>query len=176
MGAFLFIIHPELYQSGRNVFRKIAEQTSLVQEGRAVLEVLEMWTTPFSGYSLVSNRETPFHRDNYSRTAWFDFLTTIGTYASGRLLMPDLDIELQYDSGTMVALLGKILRHGVTAGKGSRLCIAQFMRDNVHERVGERAPGWAVWGYHPIAHISGVEFLRPYLDGLLNEDPPHEIE
>ena len=57
------------------------------------------------------------------------------------------------------------------AGKGSRLCIAQFMRDNVHEHVGEKAPGWVVWGCHPIMHILGVEFLRPYLDGLLNEEP-----
>jgi hypothetical protein len=42
----------------------------------------------------------------------------------------------------MVALLGKLIRHETTEAEGNRICIAQYMRDNVHERLGIKSPGW----------------------------------
>lgn len=149
IGAFLFIAHPELYNAGRQVFRTISQNPALVKEDAAVLDILQYWTSPFSGYGVISNRLTPFHRDNYSRAQWFDLLTTLGTYEGSRLLLANLGVQLQYDAGTMVALLGKILRHGVPETAGDRVCIAQYMRDNVHGRAGVKAPGWMVWGEYP---------------------------
>jgi hypothetical protein len=149
MGAFLFIVHPELYDAGRQVFRTISTNPGLVKEDAAVLDILRYWTSPFSGYGVISNRITPFHRDNYSRAQWFDLLTTLGTYEGSRLVLANLGLELQYDAGTMVALLGKILRHGVPETRGDRVCIAQYMRDNVHARTGVKAPGWMIWGQYP---------------------------
>jgi hypothetical protein len=50
----------------------------------------------------------------------------------------------------MVALLGKMLRHGVSDCEGDRVCIAQYMRDNVHSRMGVKSPGWMNLDmYHP---------------------------
>lgn len=142
MGALLSIVHPQLYRTGRAAFMKIVNDPSLVKEGDAVLEILKLWTSPFSGYGLISNCTTPLHRDNNSQGAWFDFLTTIGPYSGSRLMLHNLGLEVQYDSGTMVALLGKLIRHGTTEASGSRICIAQYMRDNVLERLGMEAPGW----------------------------------
>jgi hypothetical protein len=142
MGAFLNIAHPDLYRAGRQVYMKILEDPSVVKEEDAVLGVLQYWTSPFSGYGFISNCTTPLHRDNNSQGAWYDFLTTIGPYSGSRLLLQNIGVELQYDSGTMVALLGKLLRHGTTEADGSHICIAQYMRDNVHERLGIQSPGW----------------------------------
>jgi len=32
--------------------------------------------------------------------------------------------------------------HGTTEASGSRICVAQYMRDNVVERLGIESPGW----------------------------------
>jgi len=42
----------------------------------------------------------------------------------------------------MVVLLGKLLRHGTTEANGSRISVAQYMRDNVVEILGIESPGW----------------------------------
>ena len=150
IGAFLSIAHPTLYHAGRKVFFDIINNPDHVKEGIAVLEVMKYWTTPFSGYGLISNCSTPLHRDNYSQGPWYDFLTMIGPYKGARLQFYNLGIELKYESGTMVALLGKLLRHGIQEPEGNRICIAQYMRDNVHNRIGIEAPGWmtiAEYGY-----------------------------
>jgi hypothetical protein len=142
MGVFLNITHPNLYQARRQVYEKIVEDTAVVKEGDAVLGVLQDWTSPFSGYGLISNCTTPLHWDNNSQGAWYDLLTTIGPYSQSTLLLKNLGLELQYNSGTMVALLGKLVRHGTTEVEGNRICIAQYMRDNVHEHLGIKSPGW----------------------------------
>jgi hypothetical protein len=142
MGALLGIIHPELYAAGRHVYHSIIHRPGLVNEGDGVLEVLKYWTSPFSGYGLISNCTTPVHRDNYSQGAWYDLLTTVGPYSGSKMVLENLGLELKYESGTMVALLGKLIQHGTTEASGSRICLAQFMRDNVLERSGIVAPEW----------------------------------
>ena len=142
MGAFLNIANPELYRAGRKVFFEIMKNPGVIAEGDAVLAVLKYWTSPFSGYGLISNCVTPAHRDNNSQGQWYDFLTTIGPYSGSRLIIDNLGLEFEYESGTMVALLGKLLRHGIKEPEGNRICLAQYMRDNVHHRMGIESPGW----------------------------------
>lgn len=145
MGAFLRIAHPELYYAGRMAFQTIIDNPTMMKDGEedAALTLLQFWTTPFTGYGLISNCFTPFHRDNNSQGSWFDFLTTVGEYERGsRLILKNLDMELQYDSGTMVALLGKLVRHGTTNFTGNRICLAQYMRDNVLDRCRIQSPPW----------------------------------
>jgi hypothetical protein len=143
MGALLSIVHPELYEIGREVLKKLADKPELVKDGEDVMDVLRLWMTPFSAYSLISNCTTPLHRDNHSQGPWYDCLTTIGEYGpGGRLKLANLGLELDYPSGTMVYLLGRLVRHGTSGFTGNRVCIAQYMRDNVHERMGVRSTDW----------------------------------
>jgi hypothetical protein len=60
------------------------------------------------------------------------------------LILGNLGVELSYESGMMVALLGKLIQHGITEADGNRICIAQFMRDNMVERAGIEALGWMI--------------------------------
>jgi hypothetical protein len=44
MGALLSIVHPELYEIGREVLKKVADSPDMVKDGEEVLEVLRLWT------------------------------------------------------------------------------------------------------------------------------------
>ena len=118
IGVFLMIVHPKLYITGWKVFFEIMCNPAVIKEGDTVIEVLKYWTSPFSGYGLVSNCVTPCHQDNNSQGQWYDFLTTISPYSGGRLVIYNLGLEFVYELGTMVALLGKLLQHGVMVPEG----------------------------------------------------------
>ena len=110
MGAVLSIVHPELYEIRLEVLKKVANHPKMVKDGEDVLEVLWLWTTPFSGYGFISNCITPLHWDNNSQGPWYDCLTTIREYDNGaRLKLRNLRLELDYASGVMVFLLGRLV-------------------------------------------------------------------
>jgi hypothetical protein len=110
MGALLSIVHPELYQIGWEVLKKVADSPDMVKDGEEVLEVLRLWTTPFLEYGFISNCTTPFHQDNNSQGQWYDCLMTIGEYEKGaQLKLKNLGLDLDYPSGMMVFLLEKIV-------------------------------------------------------------------
>lgn len=142
MGAILKIIHPELYKAGIQALRTLQQHPEMVNQSNELLEVLQLWSSPFSGYSVISNRETPVHRDNSAQQEWYDLLVTIGPYHSAVLMLPSIGVSLQYNSGTVVGLGGKVVSHGVEAPEGDRICIAHYMRDQVHERLQVKGPEW----------------------------------
>ena len=93
----LSIVHPELYEIGQAVLKKVANHPEMVKDGEDVLEVLRLWMTPFSGYGLISNCTMPLHQDNNSQGPWYDCLMTIGEYENGaRLKLKNLGLELDY--------------------------------------------------------------------------------
>jgi Oxygenase domain of the 2OGFeDO superfamily len=142
IGGILSIIHPDLYKAGIEAFDQLAHDHSKVQEHDEYLQLLQYWTTPFSGMSIISNRETPIHQDVQTRDSWYDVLLTVGDYSNGRVELPTFGVRLQYDPGTIVALSGKVVPHGVPKCDGNRVCLAYFMRKNVHERAGVHAASW----------------------------------
>lgn len=104
---------------------------------------IELWPSFFSGIEVITNRDTKQHRDLRSSAPVYDFLVSAGRHKNARLRLADLNANLSYDPGTVVALCGKILRHGVSPGwKGERMCIAHFIRDGVHDRLKVKRPGW----------------------------------
>ena len=142
MGALLSIIHPEMFHTAMHAFSRLAANPEVSKEGTEVLEVLSSWSSPFSGYSLISNRITPGHRDTSARPEVYDLLGTFGEYANGVLEFPGLGMTLDYPPGSLVALCGKIIQHAVPEVNGNRVCIAHYMRANVHERLQVPPVGW----------------------------------
>ena len=141
IGALLQIIHLDLYNGGILALTNLANNPSLVKEGEAVLAILKLWAIPFTGYSIISNRSSPVHRDS-SRPEAYDLLATVGSYHSGKMKLPGLGLILDYNPRTVVALLGRIVLHEVPEVVGNRVCLAYYMRDSVHERVQVPVPGW----------------------------------
>lgn len=102
------------------------------------------WQSVYNGISVISNRITPAHRDGRGRHEWFDTLVNYcDEEARPRLLINDLGLDLEYGSGTVVALSGSIFMHEVKAwGDSDRLCYAHFMREATRKRLDASAASW----------------------------------
>lgn len=141
VGAILSIIQPELYDVGMEGLRHLWSDPSLVETPELLVQALELWGVPFNGLSVISNRRTPLHRDCNSRKEWLDALVALGKYDEGFMYVPGLGLELVYNPGTVVGIAGRVLQHGAECN-GERACLAYYMRDKVHERLGLRIPTW----------------------------------
>ena len=133
------IIQPDLFDSGYKALDQLTEHSQL---NNTILNALEAWSTPFTGLSVILNRETITHRDIKGYRESFDMLVTIGDYSEGRLHLPGLGFSLVYNPGTLVAIAGNILAHGVCSVAGERACLAHFWHRNVGERLGVEPPQW----------------------------------
>lgn len=105
-------------------------------------DVLAAWPTPFNGMSVIANRKTPDHRDTNSRAEWYDMLVTLGRYSNAYMEFGGLNVKLRYDGGTVVGFCGKVLQHRVDSCYWERICLAMYMRDNLHHRLGLPAASW----------------------------------
>ena len=144
LGAILNVMHPDLYRQGREALATLHDTPTFVaQEERiSLLDILQLWTNPFSALQVVVNRETPLHRDVRGRGTWFDMLVTLGKYENGRLELPGLGLRLNYAPGTVVGIASKVITHGAGKVSGDRICLAYFMRNKVLERLGVSAGTW----------------------------------
>lgn len=142
LSAILRIIHPDMYRAGRASLQQLRVQTDEIKDGADVQPIIEKWASVFNGVSVIINRQTPFHRDNNSRAEWYDMLATIGTFQDPIMELPGIGRRFAYNSGTVVGISGRCLQHGVSESQGERLCLAYYMRDNVHERLGIPVATW----------------------------------
>jgi hypothetical protein len=129
------VIHPELHEAGSATLEKLKDLPS-------VKDAAVKWTSIFSGISLIANRKTKEHRDRNSAINWYDLLVTLGNYEEAFFDIPEFGLRLRYTPGTVVAICGNSLLHGVKEwGSGDRLCYAMFMRKYILDRFGLGA-GW----------------------------------
>ncbi|KAG1738815.1 uncharacterized protein EDB91DRAFT_1082537, partial [Suillus paluster] len=90
--AALRVMHPEQYWAGIRAFlslRQSAESKNLPR----MSETLQYWASVFNTLTVISNRQTPNHRDHISIPECFDILTTMGNYLNARMSMPSLQLE-----------------------------------------------------------------------------------
>jgi Oxygenase domain of the 2OGFeDO superfamily len=141
-GGVLSLIHPEQYLLGRLSLLRLAERQEDVRSPEAMLDALRIWSSPCNAMSVMVNRVTPTHRDTQGRDPWMDILLTHGPYTDCRMEFRSLGVRVDYGSGTMVGVCGKVVPHAASECIGERACIAYYMRDRVHERLGVPAGGW----------------------------------
>ncbi|EDR01065.1 uncharacterized protein LACBIDRAFT_312551 [Laccaria bicolor S238N-H82] len=139
ISAIYSIIQPDLCESGFAVFDQLAEDG---QQDEATSMALGVWGTPFTGLSVIINRETITHRDVKGYRESFDMLLTIGRYDQGQFYMSGLGFSLLYDPRTLVGLAGNVLPHGVCPVVSERACLAHFWHKKVGERLGVMPPQW----------------------------------
>jgi hypothetical protein len=141
IGGILSVVHPELYAAGIDCLRALNDDPGSVHKGEALAAVLNIWSSPFTAITTISNRDTPYHRDNGSAHSWFDILVALGEYENGRIEFPGLGMRLKYDPGTVVAFTGRVLQHGANC-PGDRACIAYHMKLNAVQELGVTTPSW----------------------------------
>ena len=146
------LICPEMFAAGAKAIKKLKEGELVGKDFHNV----QRWPSFFSGLEVISNRITPYHRDSQATPAMYDFLVSAGSHNRTWLSLPDIKTRLSYNPGTVTALCGKVLRHGVRdwqPGK-ERLCIAHFMRDRVHDRLSIPRSNW-------VTDTSYLEMMDP---------------
>jgi len=65
----------------------------------------------------------------------------VGKYRAAEFAVPGLGLRLWYRPGTVISLLGRVVRHGAAAF-GGRLCFAQYLRENVINELQIPHPDW----------------------------------
>ncbi|KAI5989507.1 hypothetical protein EDD15DRAFT_2171287, partial [Pisolithus albus] len=98
--------------------------------------ILPIWNSVYNSMSIMVNRATPYHTDVNGREPWLDMLITVGDYRPLDFVVPTLELRLEYNPGTIIAMSGSALEHGVGYSDGDRACLAYYMRQNVHQSVG----------------------------------------
>src|ERR1700730_13018898 len=102
----LELTHPELYQAGKEILARL-RQDELTNHKAS------LWSSVFTGISVMANRLTKPHIDRNRSHAWYDVLTTIGSYSNAMLRLQELGLDLHYPSGTVVAFCAHLLTHEV---------------------------------------------------------------
>ena len=117
--AILRVAHPEFYAAGRKAFERASAMP-------AVRDALGKWPSIFSAVEVISNRETPYHRDTSGFRTMMEFLITMGDYDLATLVVRNLGMQLVYKSGTGILLTIFVLHHGVASVPADRICYAWF--------------------------------------------------
>lgn len=139
MNAALAACGRELHDIGRKAVQLLQQGMSLHKWH----EHVSLWPSAFSGIQVIVNRVTPSHRDSGAAASMYDLLVSAGTHQSATLRLGDVSANLSYKPGTVVLVCGRVLRHEVANWRqGERICMAHFMRDNVHQRLGFHRPPW----------------------------------
>jgi hypothetical protein len=137
--AMTALVASQQYDSGQAAIQQIKDGKEL----DSLHPNLGYWHSIWSGFSLIVNRMTVFHRDPGASAPCFDLLISGGTHSDCKLELPDIGATLSYAPGTGVFVTGRVLRHGVKSWSGGeRICLAHFMKDIVHDRLGQPRPEW----------------------------------
>jgi hypothetical protein len=137
--AVTALIGPQQYDTGLAAIQLIKSGVHL----DGTHPNLDHWTSVWSGFSIIVNRTTAPHHDVGASPMDYDLLVSGGTHKQCVLDVRDLGSRLSYPPGTGVAILGRVLRHGVdTWDGGERVCQAHFMKDAVNDRLGQPRPEW----------------------------------
>ena len=131
VSAVLAVIHPRVAIQGLSILRGIQSGVISNVATDSLGPVRNLWPSPFTAFSIISNRETDLHRDGKGFSPYYDIITTLGHYSDGRLEVPGIGLRFQYNPGTMVGICGKALAHGVAEVDGNRYCLVQYFHRNV---------------------------------------------
>jgi hypothetical protein len=70
-----------------------------------------------------------------------DVVVSVGTYTTGEFKVSGLGLKFSYRPGTVIGLLGRLVRHEAAA-TGGRLCFAQYLRESVLDSLKVPRPDW----------------------------------
>jgi Oxygenase domain of the 2OGFeDO superfamily len=132
-GALYGILHPVMFKQALAVMTDMLCGEMVLGDPEATKKILQEWASPFNVISLIVNRSTPLHRDGKGPDVGMDMLVTGGMYTDGIFETPSLGLTWMYNPGTVVAILGKVVPHGVKAVNGERFCMATYWRQGLFE-------------------------------------------
>ena len=142
VSAILRVMHPEQYNAGLLSLQKACKFPE-------VEEALRIWPSIYHSVQVISNRETPYHRDTSADATWLDLLFSLGTYGKATFSARNLGFQMAYTTGTAVGLSSMMVHHGVAPVPPDRICYAWFMCHALHRNQGGGAVPWMCKELHP---------------------------
>ena len=142
LGGILSIMHPQQYQQGINNLKYLASHPKLLIDASLLDYILELWSAPFTAITVISNRDTPRHRDVGAAHSCFDLVLTVGAARHVWFSVPGLGIDFAYNNGTVVGLSSRALVHGVHS-HGERVCFVYHTKEVVSRTLGSDTLPWA---------------------------------
>lgn len=134
LSAILAVVHPEQFELTLKSLEALCKDESFA-------DIAEQWAFAFNAVSVISNRETPEHRDRGSGGhGIFDLLLSIGGCSRTVLELPGIGLRLIYDSGTIVLFSGHVHLHSVSASERERMAIACYARKAIYHKFGLSLP------------------------------------
>jgi hypothetical protein len=158
LSAAMAVMHPNLYAAGREAVVRLYQDLAVLHPDDPALvkmaEMLRLWPSVFTATSVMVNHVTPFHRDHNSRVQWYDLLASIGSYVHAWFEVPTLGTACYYPPGSVVAVSGLLVRHGVAPTEGNWLCVAHTC-ETMYIRLLEfiEVTGSAIMHYQPIGLV-----------------------
>jgi hypothetical protein len=142
--AILSLINPDLYDASNQAIAMLRNDHRERWLNRFHPHV-SLWPSVFSAWQIIVNRITPSHRDAGAAPCMYDVLTSVGTHTTSKFILSDCGTSFSYPPGTVIAICGRVLRHEVASWEGGeRICVAHYVRDNVHNRLCVPCPEWVV--------------------------------
>jgi hypothetical protein len=142
LNAITALTHRPLHLAGHQAISKLKRPDSL-NISIKTHDHVQSWNSIFSGISVITNRITPEHRDTGGAFPWYDLLLSCGKHHNAHLQLKDVKAQLSYSPGTVVMVCGKVLNHSLPEWSGGeRICVAHWMRKEVHHRLNVYSPSW----------------------------------
>ena len=141
VSGILFITHPHQYRMGHEIHE------SMIRRNRCG-PTISRWPSIQTAISIISNRSTPFHRDEKSQMQWYDLLCSVGEYDKAPLYLSPINVRVDNLPGSVCAFSGMALRHGVRKCSGSRISFAWYLRDDVRRGEGVEPADWMTQRYY----------------------------
>ncbi|KIO02639.1 hypothetical protein M404DRAFT_147770, partial [Pisolithus tinctorius Marx 270] len=134
LSGALHIMHLKMYLHGWEAITRLRSKAAEWQD-EDMEAILPMWNSVYSSMSVMVNHTSPPHKNMNGQKVWLDTLLTVGNYPWLHFLVMELGIQLQYNLGTVIALVGLALIHQVNSIDGNRACLAYYMQENVHQYI-----------------------------------------
>ena len=135
--AIIAVIHPEQYRYMQSLLQVVAQLNTDTELHSQV------WPFPYTTTQIITNRKTPYHRDQSSPSTFHDILMTLGTYGDQAMFdMRNLGISVPYPPGSIVSIISRLVVHGVPRVLPDRICYAFFITKALCRKFNIPLPGF----------------------------------
>jgi hypothetical protein len=139
LNAITYITHKNMFAAGVG--------SLLVMQGiPEVRDVLPVWPSVYNALSVICNRCSPLHQDRGTLRNGLDLLVSIGGDPTLTMNWPLFKTRVAYSSGTVVLFSGASVPHQVDRSSADRVCLAFYMKEEIHRWCKVRLPNQVEYG------------------------------
>lgn len=119
-------MYPDMYHTGREALVRLGRWAASA-EIPEISEVLAVWPSVYNVASIMANRASPLHMDQFRCPQWLYLLVTFGNYSDLDFIIPSIHSRFLYEPGTIIMLSGQLLLHEVGQANGDQAIISYYM-------------------------------------------------